>query len=504
MIMIVERSSDWQEGFMSRLENLENWHSWTLYNMNYEIVKMNLIPEFTGLQAPKFLPKLTPLAHQLEAAQTVIEQMNGKAILADEVGLGKTIEAGLILKEYLIRGLVKKALILAPASLINQWMEELNQKFHIPAIAYKKNCPIERYDIVIMSMDTAKKSPHKELIYAQDYDMIIIDEAHKLKNHKTQIYEFVQGLKKKFCLLLTATPIQNDVFELYYLISLLKPGHLGNYETFQSAFSASKHDLQHDDYLKELVNQVMVRNRREDTGIEWTKRRVQIVPIHFSPEEMEVYQLLGSLTATASFSLITLQKEMCSSKEATALTLSKMLENSNEREELEAILAKVMALEVNSKAVKTLEIIEQAKDKVIIFTEYRATQIYLQWYLHSHGITSVLFNGKFNKNKRDYMKHVFKENAQVLIATEAGGEGINLQFCHHVINYDLPWNPMKLEQRIGRVHRLGQEHDVHIYNLAVEDTIEKDILALLHTKIDVFEKVVGDLDAILTNFKKSV
>lgn len=334
--------------------------------------------------------------------------------------------------------------------------------------------------------------------------MIIIDEAHKLKNHKTQIYEFVQGLKKKFCLLLTATPIQNDVFELYYLISLLKPGHLGNYETFQSAFSASKHDLQHDDYLKELVNQVMVRNRREDTGIEWTNRRVQIVPIHFSPEEMEVYHLLGSLTSTGSFSLITLQKEMCSSKEATALTLSKMLENSSERDELEAILAKVMALEVNSKAEKTLEIIEQAKDKVIIFTEYRATQIYLQWYLHSHGITSVLFNGKFNKNKRDYMKHIFKEKAQVLIATEAGGEGINLQFCHHVINYDLPWNPMKLEQRIGRVHRLGQEHDVHIYNLAVEDTIEKDILALLHTKIDVFEKVVGDLDAILTNFKKSV
>ncbi|AVK98705.1 DEAD/DEAH box helicase [Lysinibacillus sphaericus] len=504
MIMIVERSSDWQEGFLNRLNNAEKWHSWTLYKMNYEIVKMNLIPEFTGLQAPKFLPKLTPLAHQLEAAQTVIERMNGKAILADEVGLGKTIEAGLILKEYLIRGLVKKALILAPASLINQWIEELNQKFHIPAMAYKKNCPIERYDIVIMSMDTAKKSPHKELIYAQDYDMIIIDEAHKLKNHKTQIYDFVQGLKKKFCLLLTATPIQNDVFELYYLISLLKPGHLGNYETFQSAFSASKHDLQHDDYLKELVNQVMVRNRREDTGIEWTNRRVQIVPIHFSPEEMEVYHLLGTLTSTASFSLITLQKEMCSSKEATALTLSKMLENSAEREALEEILAKVMALEVNSKAQKTLEIIEQAKDKVIIFTEYRATQIYLQWYLHSHGITSVLFNGKFNKNKRDYMKHVFKEKAQVLIATEAGGEGINLQFCHHVINYDLPWNPMKLEQRIGRVHRLGQEHDVHIYNLAVEDTIEIDILALLHTKIDVFEKVVGDLDAILTNFKKTV
>ncbi|MGE8036973.1 DEAD/DEAH box helicase [Lysinibacillus sp. NPDC093692] len=504
MIMKIERSSEWEEGFINKLNHLEKWDSWTLYKMNYDIVKMKLITDFTGLQATKYLPNLKPLTHQLEAAETVIERMNGKAILADEVGLGKTIEAGLILKEYLIRGLVKRALILAPASLINQWIEELNIKFHIPAIAYKKNVSIERYDVLIMSMDTAKKSPHKERIYEQNYDMIIIDEAHKLKNHKTQIYEFVQGLKKKFCLLLTATPIQNDVFELFYLISLLKPGHLGNYDTFQSAFSASKHDLEHNDYLKELVNQVMVRNRREDTGIEWTNRRVQIVPIRFTKEEEEVYNLLGTLQNTGSFSMITLQKEMCSSKEATALTLSKMLEDNAQSQEIEDILAKLMALEVNSKAKKTLEIVEQAKDKVIIFTEYRATQIYLQWYLHSNGITSVLFNGKYNKSKRDYMKHLFKERAQVLIATEAGGEGINLQFCHHVINYDLPWNPMKLEQRIGRVHRLGQEHDVHIYNLAIANTIEENILALLHTKIDVFEKVVGDLDAILSNFKESV
>ncbi len=502
--MRIERSSEWEEGFINKLNELGKWDSWTLYKMNYEIVKMKLITDFTGLQATKYLPNLTPLKHQLEAAETVIERMNGKAILADEVGLGKTIEAGLVLKEYLIRGLVKRALILAPASLINQWVEELNIKFHIPAVAYKKNVQIERHDVLIMSMDTAKKSPHKERIYEQNYDMIIIDEAHKLKNHKTQIYEFVQGLKKKFCLLLTATPIQNDVFELFYLISLLKPGHLGNYDTFQSAFSASKHDLEHNDYLKELVNQVMVRNRREDTGIEWTNRRVQIVPIQFTKEEEEVYNLLGTLQNTGSFSMITLQKEMCSSKEATALTLSKMMEDNAQSQEIEDILVKLMALEVNSKAKKTLEIVEQAKDKVIIFTEYRATQIYLQWYLHANGITSVLFNGKYNKSKRDYMKHLFKERAQVLIATEAGGEGINLQFCHHVINYDLPWNPMKLEQRIGRVHRLGQEHDVHIYNLAIANTIEENILALLHTKIDVFEKVVGDLDAILSNFKESV
>jgi len=510
--MIIERSSEWREGFMERLENREPWDNWTLYNMSYDVVKTSLISDFSGLQSPKYLPHLTPLAHQLEVAETVIQRMNGKAILADEVGLGKTIEAGLILKEYLIRGLVKKALILVPASLMNQWVEELNYKFYIPAAAYRKNYVLDQYNIVVMSMDTAKKSPHKENIYAQEYDMIIIDEAHKLKNHKTKNYEFVQGLKKKFCLLLTATPVQNNVFELFHLISLLKPGHLGNYESFQTSFSASKTSLENDDYLKELVNQVMVRNRRQDTGIDWTSRKVQTIPIQFTKEEKEVYDLILQLkhispVFAGAFSMITLQKEMCSSKEATYLTLNKMRQKCVATEEIdfvEDIIQKLMTLEINSKAEKAYDIIAEANDKVIIFTEYRASQAYLQWYLHTKGITSVLFNGKFKKNKRDWMKHLFKEQAQVLIATESGGEGINLQFCHHVINYDLPWNPMKLEQRIGRVHRLGQEHDVQIYNLAIRDTIEEHILDLLYDKIDVFEQVVGELDDILSAFKKTI
>ncbi|BDH61940.1 putative ATP-dependent helicase YqhH [Lysinibacillus sp. PLM2] len=504
--MIIERLSNWREDFNKRFEEDGPWDSWTLYKMTYEIEKMNLIPEFSGLQAPKFLTNLQLLPHQVEAAQTVIEKMNGKAILADEVGLGKTIEAGLIMKEYMIRGLVKKTLILVPASLQNQWVTELNVRFFIPAIPYKKNTPLDQYDVVVMSMDTAKKSPHREKIYEQNYDMIIIDEAHKLKNHKTQVYQFVQSLKKKFCLLLTATPIQNDVFEIFYLVSLLKPGHLGNFETFQSSFSASKHGIEQEKYLKELVNQVMVRNRRQDTGIEWTTRKVKTVPVQFTDDERKVYEKIAELknvssAFTSSFTMVTLLKEMCSSKEATFLTLNKMKEKCITKEEIdyiEEIIEMLINLEVNSKAEQALEIIKEANDKAIIFTEYRATQAYLQWYLNTKGISSVLFNGKFSKSKRDWVKQLFRERDQVLIATESGGEGINLQFCHHVINYDLPWNPMKLEQRIGRVHRLGQEEDVHIYNLAIEDTIEQKILDLLGDKIDVFEKVVGDLDDILT------
>src|SRR5690606_24787461 len=134
--------------------------------------------------------------------------------LADEVGLGKTIEAGLILKEYMIRGLVRKVLILVPASLVLQWVRELNQKLGIPAVAQKKTYMWETSDIIVASMDTAKRDPHREIVLNIDYDMLIIDEAHKLKNKNTANYKFANELRKKYCLLLTATPVQNDLKEL--------------------------------------------------------------------------------------------------------------------------------------------------------------------------------------------------------------------------------------------------------------------------------------------------
>lgn len=153
----VHFDSTWQEGFFMKLKDDGPWANWHLYNLALEAEKHLLIPDFYGLMAPKFLPELKPLPHQIEAASQVIEQMNGKAILADEVGLGKTIEAGLILKEYMIRGLVKKILILVPASLVSQWVFELNSKFHIPAIAYRKNYSWETVDVMVSSLDTAKK-----------------------------------------------------------------------------------------------------------------------------------------------------------------------------------------------------------------------------------------------------------------------------------------------------------------------------------------------------------
>ncbi len=512
MTVDIEFDSSWQDDFIHRMDQDGPWGSWELFKLAVEIEKHLIIPEFEGLQAPKHLPDLTPLPHQLETARQVIENMNGKAILADEVGLGKTIEAGLVLKEYMIRGLVKKVLILVPASLVTQWASELNSKFYIPAITQRKSYVWEQYDVVVSSIDTAKRSPHREIIYNLDYDLIIIDEAHKLKNNKTKNYEFVQNLKKKFCLLLTATPIQNRVEEIFNLVSLLKPGHLGSETSFYERYKRDSRSLHDDEHLKELVNKVMIRNRRADTGIEWTKRQVQTIPIEFSMPERELYDAISSFKSdenwvqTSTFSLMTLKREACSSREAVYHTLKNMLDKQENppksyTAQIQFLISKVENVQQNSKAQKALELIQSINDKVIIFTEYRATQIYLQWFLKQHGISSVPFRGGFKRGKKDWMRELFQKHAQVLIATEAGGEGINLQFCHHIINFDLPWNPMRLEQRIGRIHRLGQEKDVVVYNFAIKDTLEEHILKLLYEKIHLFEKVIGELDDILTKLE---
>jgi SNF2 family DNA or RNA helicase len=512
MTVQIEFDQSWQDELLSRMDTDGPWGNWEIFNLAVEVEKHTVIPEFEGLLAPKHLSHLTPLPHQLEAAKQVVENMNGKAILADEVGLGKTIEAGLILKEYMIRGLVKKVLILVPASLVTQWASELNSKFFIPAITQRKSYVWEQCDVVISSIDTAKRSPHREIIYEQDYDLVIIDEAHKLKNNKTKNYEFVQNLKKKFCLLLTATPIQNRISEIFNLVSLLKPGHLGSETDFYNKYKKDSRSLDDDQYLKELVNKVMIRNRRADTGIEWTKRIVETISIEFSEKERDLYDAVSSfgqgnaIMNKSQFSCLTLQREACSSRESVYYTLKNMLqkeENTSQafHQQIGQLISLVEAVDTNSKAEKALELIKEINDKVIIFTEYRATQFYLQWFLKQHGITSVPFRGGFKRGKKDWMRELFKNNAQVLIATEAGGEGINLQFCSHIINYDLPWNPMKLEQRIGRIHRLGQEKDVKIYNFAIKGTVEEHVMKLLYEKIHLFEKVIGELDDILTKLE---
>lgn len=508
MTVRFEFDQAWQEPFLQKIQNDGPWADWEMAKLAWEAERQLAVPEFSGLQAPRHLPDLKLLPYQIETAQAAIEKMNGKAILADEVGLGKTIEAGLIMKEYMIRGLVKKVLILVPASLVSQWTGELTGKFYIPAVPQKKSYVWEQCDVVVSSLDTAKRQPHRDIIYKQNYDMVVIDEAHKLKNHNTKNYEFVRNLKKRFCLLLTATPVQNKPEEIFHLISLLKPGHLGSSEAFEKDYRSGGRSLQNEEKLKQLVEKVMIRNRRGDTGMQWPTRSVESVKISLNKEERELYDSVAEFNkigipgAIHAFSMMTLRREICSSREAALLTLQKMYNredlNAQAKEIIQEISGKIERVNRNSKAEKAVELIKEIDDKVIIFTEYRATQVFLQWFLKQHGISSVPYRGGFKRSKKDWMRQLFRDRAQVLVATEAGGEGINLQFCRHVINYDLPWNPMRIEQRIGRIHRLGQERDVVIYNFATENTVEEHILELLYEKINLFENVIGELDEILT------
>lgn len=511
MAFDVSFDQTWEEEFFYRLENDGPWTSQAQFQLAYEATKETVITEKTALVALKHLPHLNIYPHQLEVAKQVIEQMHGKAILADEVGLGKTIEAGLILKEYMMRNRVKKALILVPASLVSQWTMELNQKFFIPAATPRKAPIWNDWDIVVSSLDTAKRSPNKEMILKQSYDFVIVDEAHKLKNHKTKNYEFVQAIQKKYCLLLTATPIQNQLEEIYHLISLLKPGHLGDATTFAQNFQAKKRNFTNDEQLQALVGRVMIRNRRQNTKIAWTKRHIHNESITLSKEERDIYAFIQNMRTNPQLSFhplfsLTLAREACSSKEAVYMTIKKRLETNELAPYEKAYLLQLMDLlqqkSTNAKAEKALEIVQKTNEKVIIFTGYQATQFYLQWFFKQHNIVSVPFRGGFKRGKKDWMKELFQTHAQVFIATEAGSEGINLQFCHHLINFDLPWNPMRLEQRIGRIHRLGQQEDVHIYNFATKNTIEENVLKLLYEKIHLFERVVGELDEILARFEE--
>jgi SNF2 family DNA or RNA helicase len=448
------------------------------------------------------------LPHQIESAQKVINKLEGRALLADEVGLGKTIEAGLVLKEYILRREVEKCLILTPASLGYQWWFELTNKFDIDLFHNRKGRAWHYFNNHIASIDMAKREPHCDIIYEQDFDMVIVDEAHKLKNRKTLNWKFVNNLAPRYMLFLTATPIQNELKELYNLVSLLKPKLFGSYSDFKSQIGNDSATYK---VLKDKLSKVMIRNQRIDSELDYTQRDVKLIPLNLTPLEQQLYDGITHLIKNEYnsyssknnnvFKLITLQREVCSSSFAAMKTLKKFFKSGPESLKIETkrLFELAKKIEVNQKVRVVEELLEKIEGQAVIFTEYLTTQNYICYYLYQRGIMPVKFDGTLSDNQKEWAKYRFANDGDVLVSTEAGGQGINLQFCNVIINYDLPWNPMKLEQRIGRVHRLGQADDVEIYNLSTRGTIEEKILNLLYEKIDLFESVIGGLDKIVND-----
>ncbi|WP_041059248.1 DEAD/DEAH box helicase [Jeotgalibacillus campisalis] len=497
------QDSNWPNAFLSWLNSSQHsFHSSLLMHSMATRKEEYLYPENT-LGCLKELDHLTLHPHQLEAAKKVVFEMGGRALLADEVGLGKTIEAGLILKEYMYRGHVKSVLILVPASLGGQWQSELFVHFGINSIVHKGKKEWRKSPVTIATIDLLKRPPLREQIEEHHYDMVIVDEAHKLTNPKTLNYQFIDSLSKSYCLFLTATPIQNKSEDLYHLSSLLRPGLLGSLREFRDGCKDEKEKI----VIKKKLDDFMIRTRRKETTIAWTKRSIQIEWIEQLPYERELYTAIEKFYLNQqeanmhAFSHITLLKQGCSSIIALLKALNRE-QNQEISRQLGINLDVTPDQLITAKAQRILSFIQNTDEKVIVFTQYRATQLYLSWFLKQHNITSVPFRGGFKKGKKQWMTDLFREKAQVLIATEAGSEGLNLQFCKYMIHADIPWNPMKLEQRIGRIHRIGQKEDVEVFYLLNKDTIEERIWHVLQEKVSLFRYIIGEHDDLLSSTSK--
>ena len=452
--------------------------------------------------------------HQTQACVTVLRRMRGRALLADEVGLGKTIEAGLVLKEYLLRGLVQRALILVPASLVEQWDQELRRKFDLEFAILKHGTAWWEEPLLLASMDTAKLLRHRDKVASAAFDLVVVDEAHRMKNQKTLAWKFLDRLAPRYLLLLTATPVQNDLHELYNLVQLLRPGLLGTYRTFGREFMrrGDRRMPQNTGRLATLLGETMIRTTRASTSIRFPRREVTNVHFDLSLPEREIYDDVTRLVrrliqgqkehkrGAIKLTLLTLQKEIGSSSFAAIPTLGKLLARESPgpaRAELEDLLLRARAVDANAKFEGVTRLLGSSREKVVIFTQFRATLEFLARSIRALGIRTAVFHGALTLREKESAIAQFRDRARVLVSTEAGGEGRNLQFCRLLINYDLPWNPMRIEQRIGRLHRLGQQHDVHVYNFTARQTVESYVLEIVHEKINMFRSVIGDLDMVL-------
>ncbi len=449
------------------------------------------------------LPRLRfePFDYQLRAAERALQHMQGRGILADEVGLGKTIEAALVLSELHLRGLAHRMLVVVPAGLLDQWREELERKFGLPSVvASGRTGDAEEGAIVLASLQSARRNPLRHALTARQWDLVVIDEAHRLKNPRSVSARFARDLRSRYLLLLTATPVENRLDDLFHLVSLVRPGHLGTMEQFRARHAAAGEGVANLPELQATLRSVMVRHRRSELGMLLPGRLAQTLRVIPSADEAELYHRVSARVraegrAAPPRRRVGLQAALRvadSSPRALAPTLGKL--------GWQDLAARAAAIERTEKAQVLLELLVghgQSGEKVVVFTGWRETLQFLVQVLTAAGFKAAMYHGRLSRRDKEAAIAQFRDDAPVLVTTEAAGEGRNLQFCHVLVNFDLPWNPMQIEQRLGRIHRIGQEHDVLLYNLVARGTVEEQILRVLETKINLFELVVGELDMIL-------
>ena len=514
-----------------------------------------------------------PLPHQLHVLERALETRNIRYILADEVGLGKTIEAGMIIKELKARGLITRILVVCPTGLVSQWSVEMQEKFHekFQVILPSDFDTIRRltdnddvygqFDQVISPMDSIKpvekhagwsdKRVEKynqeriEAIINSGWDLIIIDEAHRVAGSSSYVARYKLGYllsqASPYLLLLTATPHNGKTEPFLRLVRLLDEQAFPNYKSI----------------VKEQVAPYLIRSEKREAidnngNLLFKKRYTHLVELHWDERhslQRQLYELVSSYVSKIYdkarwnrkknmcliFLMIIMQRMVTSSTAAVRQSLehrlrvlleeetrvntmsesdwderdiedgdadameAMSLDRSAEIEELKMIISVAKQAEFQHHDVKVDALFDtidelQSEDpaqKIILFTEFVGTQVYLKELLESRGYSVSVLNGSMDIEERNNALNEFKMSTGIFISTDAGGEGLNLQFANIIINYDLPWNPMKIEQRCGRADRIGQQRDVHIYNMIIGDTVESRVREVLEEKLSVIMKELG-------------
>lgn len=457
--------------------------------------------------------------YQTETVRRVLRHFRGRALLADEVGLGKTIEAIMVLREYQLRGMVRRVLVLVPPSLVGQWESELVEKAGLqPLVAGDVDAKGDfwRKDGLILASQALARLPrHAAVLAEQAWDLVIVDEAHRLKSRTTLAWKLVDALKSRFLLMLTATPVETDLEELYNLVTLLRPGQLATLADFRRRFVDPKDPTMARDTqrLRGLLAEVMVRNTRANSGLMLPPRFVTTVTTEPTEPESRLYQavvtmLQRSRTREAADApggrrmADTLMFQAGSSPAAVRESVKRHRAGSHSAA-VEADLAEidgcVAAVTTSSKGSALLDIFRAHDEKILVFTRFRETLAYVQELAHAAGIPTVVVHGGLDRAHKDEAFRRFRQDVPLLLCSDVGSEGHNLQFCHVLVNFDLPWNPMVIEQRIGRLHRYGQTEPVRVYNLCAKGTAEERLLDVLDRRVHLFELVVGEMDMVLGN-----
>lgn len=557
-------------------EQLSSSGSTMQYDENY-LRYVTLLSKIKNETAGGFLSSLAsgiiPLPHQLHVLNRAMETNNIRYILADEVGLGKTIEAGMIIRELKSRGLVSRILVVCPTGLVTQWASEMQEKFHekFQVILPSDYDTIRRltdnddvygqFDQVISPMDSIKpiekhagwseekvEKYNEERIYSiinSGWDVIIIDEAHRVAGSSGEVARYKLGnllaQASPYLLLLSATPHNGKTEPFLRLIRLLDA------DAFPNAKSI----------VREQVAPFLIRTEKREAidnngNLLFKNRITHLVTISWDERnnlQRELYEMVSSYVAKTYnkalrnrkknmcliFLLIIMQRMVTSSTAAIRQSLERRLnvlleqrtcvgnlreedldelniedgvedaleaislDMELEIEELKQIISLAKQAQFQNQDAKVEPLLneidailsEDRTQKVIIFTEFVATQTYLQELLVNRGYTVTILNGGMSIDERNAAMQEFKTSTSIFISTDAGGEGLNLQFANIIINYDLPWNPMKIEQRCGRVDRIGQQRDVHIYNFIVGETVENRVREVLEEKLSVILKEMG-------------